>query len=325
MDAWPSTQNLGKQLSKLLRDDHPTGVAIVDRQMNAYASTFPSEIVTCRASDGSLLRLFCKCVTHNLDTFDPQAAEFPYETQVYKHVLAPLPLTTPRFYGAWDSDPPRVAWLVIEYLDQSQRVTHVEEPEASVEAAATWLGRFHALNEPRTPQPELSFLDRFDRQHYEGKLERMQITTRGLIPSYPWLSHLHEGFGHVIQILLNAKQTVIHGQYYPDNILYWGGRVYPIDWETAAVTAGAIDIASLTENWPQRAVERYKNAYLQARYAGALPDQDFERRLAAARCYLQVHWLGHEPDPLRPEWTHRTSGAWRFDQLYQAGRQLGIL
>ncbi len=324
MIAWPSTQNLGEELSKLLRDDHPTGVTIVDRQMNAYASTFPSEIVTCRASDGSLLKLLCKCVTH-LDTFNPQLAELPYEIQVYKHVLAPLPLTTPRFYGAWDHDPAGAAWLVIEYLDPSQRVTHVEEPEASVEAAAIWLGRFHALNEPRTPQPELSFLNRFDLQHYQGKLERMQMITRGLITSYPWLSHLLEGFGQVIHILLDAKQTVIHGQYYPDNILYWEGRVYPVDWETAAVAAGVIDIASLTENWPQRAVERYKDAYLQARYGGAPSDQDFECHLAAARCYLQVHWLGHEADPLRPKWTRRTSGAWRFDQLYQAGRQLGIL
>jgi hypothetical protein len=325
MIVWPSLRSLEKRLSELLVNDHPTGVAIVDRRKNVYASTFPSEIVTCRTPDGSLLKLLCKCVCHKPDAVGPRPFRPLYEIDVYRYVLAPLPLTAPRFYGTWSNDASGAVWLVIEWLNQCRRVTRVEDPQTSIEAAATWIGAFHALNESRLPQPELSFLHRFDLQHFWRKLERTLTTTEGLITDYPWLSHLFEEFGEVIRILLGAQQTIIHSEYYPDNILYRAGKVYPVDWETAAVAAGEIDLASLTENWPQEVVERCKQAYLQARYASPTPDWDFERRLAAARSYVQVHWLGYEDDPLRPEWSLRTRGAWRFDQLHEAGRQLGIL
>ncbi len=325
MIIWPSLQSLEQRLSELLKNDHPTGVTIVDRQKNAYTSTFPSEIVTCRTSDGTLLKLLCKCISHKPNTVDRRPFEPTYEIDVYRYVLAPLPVTAPRFYGAWSNDPSGARWLVIEYLNQCQRVTHVEDPQTSIEAAATWIGAFHALNESRWSQPALSFLHSFDLQHYRRKLEPMQKATKGLITDYPWLAHLFEEFDQVIRILLNAKQTIIHSEYYPDNILYQAAKIYPVDWETAAVAAGEIDLATLTENWPQEVVECCKQAYLQARYANPTPDRDFERRLAAARLYVQIHWLGHETDPLRPNWSLRTTGAWRFDQLHEAGRQLGIL
>lgn len=325
MIVWPSMQTLEKRLSELLINDQPTGVAIVDRQKNVYSSTFPSEIVTCRTSDGSLLKLLCKCVSNRPEPIDPRPIKPLYEIDVYRYVLTPLPLTAPRFYGAWSDDSSGAVWLIIEWLHQCRRVTRVEDPQTSIEVAATWIGTFHALNESRLPQPELSFLNRFDPQHYRRKLEHMQTATKGLITDYPWLSHLFEEFGKAIRILLGAKQTIIHSEYYPDNILYRAGSVYPVDWETAAVAAGEIDLATLTDNWPREVIERCKQAYLQARYAKSTPDWDFERRLAAARLYVQVHWLSHEDDPLRPEWSQRTVGAWRFDQLHAAGRQLGIL
>ncbi len=321
----PSTQSLEKRLSELLKNDQPTGIAIVDRQKNNHTSTFPSEIVTCRTSDGSLLKLLCKCVSHKLDTVDPRPIEPLYEIDVYRYVLAPSPLTAPKFHGAWINDASGAAWLVIEWLNQCRRLVHFEDHQTAMQAAATWIGAFHALNESRLPQPELSFLDRFDLQHYRRKLEQMQTATKGLITDYPWLSHLFEEFGKVIRILLSAKQTIIHGEYYPSNILYGAAGVYPVDWETAAVAAGEIDLATLTENWPQEVVERCRQAYVQARYANATADWDFERRLAAARLYVQFHWLRYEYNPLRPQWSLKTSGAWRFDQLHEAGRQLGIL
>lgn len=153
----------------------------------------------------------------------------------------------------------------------------------------------------------------------------MQTATKSLIGEYPWLSHLFTAFGQVTRILLDAQQTIIHGEYYPDNILYRAASVYPVDWETAAIAPGEIDLATLTDNWPQEVVERCQRAYVQARYSNSAPDQNFERRLAAARLYVQVHWLGYETDPLHPEWSERTVGAWRFEQLHDAGRQLGIL
>ena len=43
---------------------------------------------------------------------------------------------------------------------------------------------------------------------------------------------------------------MIHGEYYPHNILFQSGVVRPVDWETAALAPGEIDLATLCEGWP---------------------------------------------------------------------------
>ena len=49
--------------------------------------------------------------------------------------------------------------------------------------------------------------------------------------------------------LLAAPRTMIHGEFYPGNILYEKGRICPVDWESAAIAAGELDLAALTEGW----------------------------------------------------------------------------
>jgi hypothetical protein len=304
---------------------YPAGVSVVGRRENVYASTFPSEIITCRAADGSLLELLCKCVDGPPEHIDLPPSRPSYETDVYRHVITPLPITAPRYYGAWSNAALGDTWLVIEWLSDARRVSHVEDPLTSIVVAATWIGAFHALNESRVTRLELSFLRRYDTGHFRTRLERAFTATKDLVPDYRWLPQVLGQFDTITQILLGAQQTIIHGEYYPDNILYRGGSVYPVDWETAAVAPGEIDLAMLTENWPSDVVERCTCAYLQARYASISPDPGFGSRLAAARAYVQIHWLGYESDPSRPDWTLRTRGAWRCDQLYEAGRRLGLV
>ena len=48
-------------LSVLAAAHCPNGsIAILARDRNDYVSSYPSEVVTCRLADGSVLRLFCK-------------------------------------------------------------------------------------------------------------------------------------------------------------------------------------------------------------------------------------------------------------------------
>jgi hypothetical protein len=95
--------------------------------------------------------------------------------------------------------------------------------------------------------------------------------------------------------------------------------VYPIDWESAAVAAGEIDLASLTEGWPAGYARQYERAYRKARWPNGAP-ADFERRLAAARLYLAFRWLANKPD--RPP---AADDLWYFRQLRSAGRRLGLI
>jgi len=94
-----------------------------------------------------------------------------------------------------------------------------------------------------------------------------------------------------------------------------------LDWESAAVAAGEIDLAALTEGvyWPKSIVRRCEEAYLQARW----PDRGsagFRARLLAARMYLHFRWLGE-----CAEWARREKTLWRYEHLQAAAKEAGLL
>jgi thiamine kinase-like enzyme len=115
------------------------------------------------------------------------------------------------------------------------------------------------------------------------------------------------------------SSTVIHGEFYPKNVLFHDGTIYPVDWESAAIGAAEIDLAALIEGWPAETVQACTQEYKGARWPTGVP-VDFERRLAGARLYLQFRWLGDQPD-----WTVAESSLWRFEQLHSIGEQLGLI
>ena len=119
--------------------------------------------------------------------------------------------------------------------------------------------------------------------------------------------------------MLASPRTIIHGEYYTNNALIRNRLIYPVDWESAAIAAGEIDLAALAERWPRAIVQECEVEYQRARWpAGAPPE--FERRLSAARRYLHFRWLGE-----RPDWTLREKSFWRFDQLFQTAQRMGLL
>jgi thiamine kinase-like enzyme len=107
---------------------------------------------------------------------------------------------------------------------------------------------------------------------------------------------------------------VIHGEYYPRNILGRGGRVHPVDWESAAIGAAEIDIAALTEHWPRDVTATCLAAYLDARWPRGAPE-GFAERLALARMYLHFRWLGEQP----------ARAPWRWSNLRALARRMGLL
>src|SRR2546425_655507 len=69
---------------------------------------------------------------------------------------------------------------------------------------------------------------------------------------FPWLAGL-AGLGDAwFAPLLGATPTVIHGEFYAKTVLLRKQDLFMIDWESAAVAAGEIDLATLTEGkgWP---------------------------------------------------------------------------
>jgi thiamine kinase-like enzyme len=101
--------------------------------------------------------------------------------------------------------------------------------------------------------------------------------------------------GELIAEYFQDPETVAHTEYYPNNILVVDGEIHPVDWESAAVAPGELDLASLLDGWPPEVADRCTAIYQDSRWSGACPDQHGPR-LKAARAYLHCRWLAREAD-----------------------------
>jgi thiamine kinase-like enzyme len=126
---------------------------------------------------------------------------------------------------------------------------------------------------------------------------------------------------------LTPPPTVIHGEYTPKNVLVRDGIIYPVDWESAAIAVGEIDLAILTDRWPVEIVQQCKLEYQRARWPEGWP-VDFERTFDAAQLYLHFLWLGYQPDSITSQArgnAGRRGYSWRFEYLRSAGERLGLI
>ncbi len=309
----PSTRVLERRLRASLGAEWE----IVERSTEPCRSSFPAEIVTCRI-DGASLRLFCKYSPY-------RGARLPsshvahghrhgvsYEARVYRAVLQPLQMTTPRLYGLQVGSG-ACAWLATEYLEDAMQIGSV--PGALSDAAA-WIGRFHCANERRLEERSLRFLVSYSKAYYGGWLRRTLAAARSYRDELASFEQLERAAAEAIAVLMGAPQTVIHGEFYPSNVLWRDGIVHPVDWETTAIAAGELDVACLTEHWGEDFEERCERAYMDARWPDGCEVAAFRRRMAAARLCMVLRWTG-----VRDALTESADRAYYFDRLDEAIRR----
>jgi len=312
----PDDQSLATGLSSALAGAECVPVTVVDRMVNPNASTFPSEVVTCRLGDGTQVRLLCKYGGHDHPAYGHRGG-VGYEAEVYRRVLAAAALPVPRFYGAAAAGPAGNALLAIEYLEYPLRLNDTRDLIAW-EQAAVWSGHFHARHEVRSRDPALSFLIDYDAEYYAGWPRRTAEHAATLHPEFPWLADLCRRSETALLGLLEAPPTVIHGEYYPKNILLKEGNVYPVDWESAAHGCGEIDMATLTDRCEPDVVIRCEAAYRRARWPNGVPT-GFTRTLELARLYVHFRWLGAPPGP------KSRRRVWRYEEVQKLGQRIGLI
>ncbi len=283
-------------------------VTVLDRNPAEYPSTFPSEIVTCQFGDGTMRRLLCKYAAEHVDEVYNHKSGGAYEAQVYVQVLQPLKVSTPAFFGTYFDPATGRTWLILEYLEKSLWANKACDA-SSMTLAARWIGNFHAANQARLATDQIPWLRRYDPGYYLGWVRRTLLFAGRLHQNFPWLANLCARAEELLAPLSEAPETVIHGEYYPENILFCSGTIYAVDWESAAIAPGEIDFAALTEGWTTEVTRECELEYQRARWSGASPSQ-FQQTLAAARLYLHFRWLGD-----RPEWTTDESFLWHFEHL----------
>lgn len=292
-------------------------LTVLRREQGPYATSFPCEIVRCQFEDGGKVTLFCKYAAGDGGCSYGQRGGVGYEIQVYRRVLEPSQASAPTFYGSYTDRRTGSRWLVLEYLTRSTAAGKLGV--RAMRAAARWIGRFHAMHEHRLATAPARFLTVYDAKYYRGWAERTVRFARRWHRRFPWLRTLCTRWEEAVEALVARPLTVIHGEYYPHNILVQRGQIRPVDWETAATAVGEIDLATLTEGWSREITRACQLEYLQARWPES-PPTDFDGILDRARVYVQLRWLGDEP-----EWTNERSSVERFQMLQSAGKRLGLL
>ncbi|MBI2821049.1 MAG: phosphotransferase [Acidobacteria bacterium] len=317
---FPDLQTLTRALEAVLGGNGRLAgrIDIVDRNPNAYQCYYASEAVTCRLGDGRKLSLFIKYGrgANRRDHGQPIGPD--YEAKVYQRVLQQLQFSVPKFYGSYVDAATGAPWLIIEYLKNGIQAHKAPSQLDSLGLAARWLGCFHACYETRLSDPSLSFLHRYNARYYLQWARRTVSFEPAGNVRYPWLPALVASYRQQVKFLLSRPATVIHGDCYADNTLFRRGKIYPIDWEGAAVAAGEIDLASLTNGWHPEAVRRCVSEYKRARWPDK-PPREFSRTLDAARLFVLFRLLGEARD-----WPDAGTRAWRFRQLRSVARRLGL-
>lgn len=286
----PDDAALAAALSALFARDGG-GVMLVGRRPNPCFSSAATEIVALAYPSGGRREVFLKYARAAPDPEPRCRHDVGYCGLVYDRIVHRLPVATARSLGTITAGEPPVAALVLEHLADALRVNEAADDSGLI-AAAEWCGRLHAWGAEATADPTLAFLARYDLGYYRAwaaRARRLAVAT-GPVPR--WLDRACAAFDDRAGTLVAAGRTIIHGEYGPQNILWRDGAVHPVDWESAAVAAGEIDLATLLFEWPADTVRRATDAYWRAR--GVAPPQDFAAVFAAATLYTCLRWL---PDP----------------------------
>ena len=262
---------------------------ITSRRPSPRASTYLAEIVRVRFADGSSERLLCKYSSGvEIDRASPHRG-IVHEAAVYERVLHASPLSLPHVWGHFHDPVTGDFALVMRFYAGGLSSAQASDA-GGVTEAVRWLAALHAWAETRIDDPEWRLLDRYDEAFYRRWLDRTCELARPLAAECPWLDTVAAAYRDRIPLLTTARPTLIHGEFTPPNAFWAEGRIMPVDWETAAVGPGEIDLAVYLFDWDDDELDTLVAAYVDARWEGRWP-ADFAATLLAARLYVCFHWI----------------------------------
>jgi aminoglycoside phosphotransferase (APT) family kinase protein len=309
----------------------PAEVTALERRPCPYRTSFPLEELEVELRGGRRLRIMLKDLSHG--SLAPEAARAKprslhdplREICAYRELLAGAGLGTPEYYGESTDPATGRHWLFIENVE-GDVLWQVGELETWA-AAARWLAELHARFAANSSSHE--FLLRYDRGLWRRWIDRAIAFARDDGAS-GWDAEQRErvlglaaSYEEVVERLAALPQTVVHGEFYPSNVLVGPGsdpatrRIAPIDWEVAATAPGLVDLAALTTGWDTPDSAGIEAAYREG-HDPPTGGQEFSEALAACRLHLAVQWLAWEPSWSPPS-EHRR------DWLAEAEREVRLL
>lgn len=291
-----------------------SSIARIKRRVSDYHSSFALEELEVQFHDGKELRVIFKNVNPEalIEYARQTRPHFAYdparEVKVYRDILTKHQLGTAECFGVVLDSARRRYWIFLEHV-KGEELYKIGEFEIWL-YVSRWLARMHTcLGGEVAGLSEESHLLVHTDEYYWTWMQRARAyltrddhsQTEETRRSVRWLSQRYD---RVVSQLLALPKTLIHGEFFASNVLVHREseplRVCPVDWETAAIGPGLIDLAALTGGrWSEDRKSAMAVAYYDTLKTGgdSVPAKDeFFRALKACRVHLAVQLLGWSPE-----------------------------
>lgn len=178
------------------------------------------------------------------------------EREVYECILPHLPVTAPRYYGAWAVDG-QSCWLFLEDVGEKR---YSESNMTHVVVTAKWLAQLHTSAANHAAAHELPdggpgrYLAHLcaGREMIRRRLSCPAFTPRDvtMLESIILLQDLLESqWSRIEQCCVGLPATLVHGDFQPQNVFVRGHGTgitcYPVDWEMAGWGVPAADLTRI--------------------------------------------------------------------------------
>jgi aminoglycoside phosphotransferase (APT) family kinase protein len=283
-------------------------VVALRRRPYAYETSFAIDRLEVGLGDGETLDLLVKdvgCVglsSQAAGAKPPALIEPEREIAVYRDLLEPAALSTPRYHGASVDAEEGRWWLFLERVE-GEVLTDIGEIDVWCQVAAWIRGLDGGLAESRGRAPEHLLVKR-DRAWNTHWLEAALAAADDDGPDALRLAkRLRPSRERLLDRLDALPQTFVHGELYPSNVVVTRGegdqsaRIAPVDWELAGTGPYALDLAALSSGWSEEDRLSIYRAFHRSPAAGQAAEtlDDLLAAVALCRLVLALQWIGWSP------------------------------
>ena len=330
-----STLELRAELEQMLTAYYgePVKIASLTRKPWEYRSSFALESLRVHLGARGELAVMFKDLSWSALTPEARRAKqcASYdplrEIMVYEQVLRSRPGYSAVCYGAVARPEKDRYWLFIEQLNGLE-LYQIGDFDAW-KHVARWLAEMHtnlraAVESHVQLRSHLIVHDAAAQELWFERACRSVARTHGAIACRR-LNELSNLLPRLNRALSSRRPTLIHGEFYPSNILVafsdTSCRIGAVDWEMAGLGVGLLDLAALVVGrWTAAQQQELAWSYYQVviTLGEEWREDDFFDTLDCCRLYIALRWLGWSD-----EWTAPSDHAhdW-LEEAISAGRRL---
>jgi aminoglycoside phosphotransferase (APT) family kinase protein len=255
---------MNEMLTRIVKDQFGSARRITSwsRRKSAYSSSCQITNLQVELDGGEWHSFVLKELnsTSWLPTAQQVRPAFLYDSQreihVYRNILSELGLGTPRYLGSQIDTENHRQWLMLERA-RGPLLWQVGQ-DSCWQASAGWLATFHQCAKQFSQQKKraarTTLVDYGEEYFLEWAKRAERFLSIHLADSDAELARqfrkIFNRYDRVARFLSQLPRTLVHGEYYPSNVIIRedgrGRHVCPIDWELAGRGSGILDLAALS-------------------------------------------------------------------------------